>query len=241
MAYLDTYEKLKQNGLYLNPDDVEKICKKYRIKELSVFGSALRDDFREDSDVDLLVSYLKVSGHSLIDVMSVEEEFEQLLKREIDLVAIEGLKYPERRANILSTREIIYMINRGDDTIFLMDIVECCLKIIDTTKNTKYYYFEKDYQKKSTVERLIEIIGEASKKISAETRDELAYIPWKKMIGLRNVIAHEYRDIIIEVIWQAALFFVPELLNNLYKIDDLKDFINQEKLKYKKTKDMELQ
>ena len=238
---MTTYEKLQKNGLYLNPDDVERICKQYRIIELSIFGSSLRDDFREDSDVDILVSFIKKVGHSLFNFMDAEQEFERLLNREIDLVEIESLKYPERRANILLTREIIYMINRGDDAIFLMDIVECCLKIIETTKNTKYYYFEKDFQKKSTVERQIEIIGEASKKISTKTREELAHIPWKKMIGLRNVIAHEYRDIVNEVIWKAAIFFVPELLNNLYKIEDLKNFIDQEKVKFKKTKDMEFQ
>jgi len=238
---MTTYEKLQKNGLFLNPEDVERICKKYQIIELSIFGSSLRDDFREDSDVDILVSFIKKVGHSLFDILSIGEEFENLLKRKIDLVHIEGLRYPERRANILATREIIYMIPGGDDTIFLMDIADYCLSIIDITKDIEFSAFQSDYIKKSAVERQIEIIGEASKKLKSETREAYKKIPWKKIIGMRNVISHEYRDIINDVVWETAMFYVPELLKNLYQINELKNFIDQEKLKFKKTKDMEFQ
>ena len=108
MAYLETYEKLQKNGLNLNPDDVERICKKYRIKELSVFGSALRDDFREESDVDLLILFINNFGHTLLDIVDIKDEFKLLLGKEIDLAFKDRLKYPVRRENILSTSEILY-------------------------------------------------------------------------------------------------------------------------------------
>jgi hypothetical protein len=108
MAYLETYEKLQKNGLFLNPDDVERICKKYRIKELSVFGSALRDDFSEESDVDLLILFINNFGHTLLDIVDIKDEFKLLLDKEIDLAFKDRLKYPVRRENILSTSEILY-------------------------------------------------------------------------------------------------------------------------------------
>ena len=106
---MTTYEKLLKNGLHLDPKDVERICKKYRIKELSIFGSAIRDDFSEKSDVDLLVSFINNMEVGLFEVIDVINEFELLLKRKIDLVPKEGLKYPVRRQNILTTREIVYV------------------------------------------------------------------------------------------------------------------------------------
>ena len=48
---MNTYEKLKKNGLIVNPIDIERLCIKHKIKELSIFGSAIRDDFDENSDV----------------------------------------------------------------------------------------------------------------------------------------------------------------------------------------------
>jgi len=103
-----TIEKLQKNGVFLNYNDVIRLCKKYYIIELSIFGSSIRDDFSQDSDVDILVSFEPNSKISLFDIMELEEEFSQLLNREVDLVEKESLKNPIRKDKILSTREIIY-------------------------------------------------------------------------------------------------------------------------------------
>jgi predicted nucleotidyltransferase len=105
---MDTMEKLRRNGIFLNYDDIENICKKYYINELSIFGSSIRNDFNEDSDIDILVSFSKNSNIDLFDIMNLEKEFSQLLKREVDIVEKEALKNPIRKTRILSTREIIY-------------------------------------------------------------------------------------------------------------------------------------
>ena len=107
---MNTYEKLKKNGLFVNPIDIEKLCIKYKIKELSIFGSAIRDDFNENSDVDLLISFINNMEVGLFEVFDVEEELSQLLKRKIDIIPKEGLTLPVRKERILSTREIIYAV-----------------------------------------------------------------------------------------------------------------------------------
>jgi len=127
------------------------------------------------------------------------------------------------------------MLNDNDIDL-LEDIVDCVLKIVVSTKKIKYYYFENNYEKISTVERQLHIIGEASKKISKEARDIYITIPWDKMIGLRNRIAHEYGDLLIERLWYISIESVPELLSELNKIDELKDYIKQEKRKIKENK-----
>ena len=105
---MEAIEKLRKNGIFLNYDDVIRLCKKYFITELSIFGSSIRDDFAQNSDVDILVSFEENSKITLYDIMELEKEFSQLLSRKVDIVEKESLKNPIRKNMILSTREIIY-------------------------------------------------------------------------------------------------------------------------------------
>jgi len=105
---METIEKLKKNGIFLDYNDIIFLCKKYGINELSIFGSSIRDDFTQNSDVDILVSFGYKSEITLFDIMDLEDEFSQLLNRAVDIVEKESLKNPIRRNRILSTREIIY-------------------------------------------------------------------------------------------------------------------------------------
>ena len=101
-------EKLQKNGIFFNLDDVVCICKKYHVMELSIFGSSIRDDFTQESDVDILVSFKKNSVINLFDIIELKKEFSMMLNREVDIVEKESLKNPIRKKKILSTREIIY-------------------------------------------------------------------------------------------------------------------------------------
>ena len=105
---MGTIEKLERNGIFLNYDDVLYLCKKYCIIELSIFGSSIRDDFTQNSDIDILVSFAPISQITLFDIIELENEFSILLNRKVDIVEKESLKNPIRKNKILSTREIIY-------------------------------------------------------------------------------------------------------------------------------------
>jgi len=84
------------------------LCRKWKIKELSIFGSALRDDFRPDSDVDLVVKFYPESRWSLWDFYAIQEELEELFGRKVDLVEVEGIVNPIRRRNILNSLQVVY-------------------------------------------------------------------------------------------------------------------------------------
>jgi predicted nucleotidyltransferase len=105
---METIEKMQKNGIFIEYKDIIFLCEKYDIKELSIFGSSLRDDFTQDSDVDILVSFGNSLEITLFNIMDLEKEFSQLLKRNVDIVEKESLKNPVRKNRILSTREIIY-------------------------------------------------------------------------------------------------------------------------------------
>ena len=105
---METLEKLRKNGLFPNYSEIIDICKNNHIAELSIFGSSIRDDFNQNSDVDILISFDNASNISLFDIMDLERELSQLFQREVNIVEKESLKNPIRRNRILSTREIIY-------------------------------------------------------------------------------------------------------------------------------------
>ena len=107
---METIEKLQKNGIFLEYNDVLKLCEKYFIIELSIFGSSIREDFSQNSDVDILVSFDQNSKTTLFDIIELENEFTKLLGREVDIVEKESLKNPIRKNKILSSREIIYAV-----------------------------------------------------------------------------------------------------------------------------------
>jgi len=103
-----TAKQIVQERLGVDPRVIEGFCRKWRIRELSLFGSALREDFRPDSDVDLLVVFEPDDGWDLWDIIAIESELEQLFGRKVDLVEKRALKNPFRRYEILTTRQILY-------------------------------------------------------------------------------------------------------------------------------------
>jgi uncharacterized protein len=87
---------------------IGEFCKRWSITEFSLFGSVLRDDFRPDSDIDVLVSIDPNAQIGLLEIAQMQIELENIFKRSVDMVEKEGLRNPYRRHEILSTAQVIY-------------------------------------------------------------------------------------------------------------------------------------
>lgn len=87
---------------------IAEFCKRWSITEFSLFGSVLREDFRHDSDVDVLVSIDPKAHIGLFEIAEMIIELEKMFKRPVDLVEKEGLRNPYRRNEILGTAKVIY-------------------------------------------------------------------------------------------------------------------------------------
>ena len=97
--------------LGITDNELVEFCQRWQITELSLFGSVLRDDFRPDSDVDLLVRYEAGAHWSLIDHIGIENELAAIMGRKVDLVskpAVEKSNNWLRRRNILDSAELVY-------------------------------------------------------------------------------------------------------------------------------------
>ena len=94
--------------LAIDRQRIQAFCRKWGVRELAVFGSALREDFSPDSDVDVLVDLPEGHGLTLYDWLDMIEELKDIFGRDVDLVAKKALKNPFRRHEILRTAEVVY-------------------------------------------------------------------------------------------------------------------------------------
>ncbi|NOS99378.1 MAG: nucleotidyltransferase family protein [Phycisphaerales bacterium] len=97
-----------QPRIPIDANCVAQFCRKWRIVEFALFGSVLRDDFRPDSDVDVLVGFNPDAPWSLWDHMDMQDELATMFGRPVDLVSKRALKNPFRRHEILTARQVIY-------------------------------------------------------------------------------------------------------------------------------------
>lgn len=96
------------NKLYLPQDKIIAFCRKWKIKELALFGSVLREDFGPDSDVDVLVTFAPGGGITFDNRVEMLDELAAIFGREVDLVEKQALRNPFRRHVILTTKEVLY-------------------------------------------------------------------------------------------------------------------------------------
>src|SRR5438128_640164 len=86
-------------------ESIKAFCRRWKIQELSLFGSILGESFNQDSDIDFLVTFYPNARLTLIDWVHMEDELKQMLGRDIDLVsrkAVESSQNWIRKRNILS-------------------------------------------------------------------------------------------------------------------------------------------
>jgi uncharacterized protein len=98
---------VRQN-IDISTDRIGEFCRRWKIRELSLFGSVLREDFRPDSDVDVLVSFQPDDPWDLFDLGQMRDELMDMFGREVDVIEEEGLRNPFRRRTIMDTRQVIY-------------------------------------------------------------------------------------------------------------------------------------
>ena len=90
---------------------IKGFCKRWKVTEFALFGSVLRPDFRPDSDVDILVSFAPDAHWTLFDLVTMQDELEEIFGREVDLVEREAIEQSPnyfRRKSILKNPEVIY-------------------------------------------------------------------------------------------------------------------------------------
>lgn len=99
------------SNIPLPQTQLTEFCQRWKVRELALFGSVLRDDFQPNSDIDILITFAPEAKRGAFVLAQMQEELETIFGRNVDLVskrAIERSQNPIRRQNILESAQIIY-------------------------------------------------------------------------------------------------------------------------------------
>lgn len=102
-------------------------------------------------------------------------------------------------------------MSKRDLRLFLQDMFDSMIKIEEWTSGQSYADFVRDRRTGDAVIRNLEVIGEASKYVPDQLRRRFDQIPWKRVVGFRNVAIHQYMDVDWNIVWTIATQRLPEI------------------------------
>ena len=100
-------QPIQLGAVQVDESKLAELCRRYRVRELSLFGSAARGEMRPESDIDLLVEFLPGAKVDLVEYSGLMLDLSKLIGRKVDLVSKNGLK-PLIRASVLEEARLVY-------------------------------------------------------------------------------------------------------------------------------------
>lgn len=213
---------------------IRAYCHERPIRRLLLFGSALRDDFSPESDIDLLVEYAPEADLDAFYIIRQQREFSELIGRPVDLGTPQSLS-PYIRQEVIDSAEPIYdvdgiypsrskpMLKKPDkDRLRLLDLRDAAVKARRfTTGRTRADIDENEILQLALV-KTIETTGEAANHVSEETRALAPDIDWGDIVGMRNKLVHGYTNINCDVLWEVITNRLPPLVAELNRLIETK-------------------
>ncbi|GEM_PF-32656 len=219
--------------IHASPEQIAAFCRAHHIRWLALFGSVLRDDFRDDSDVDVL--YALEPGQT-IERFAVAEELSGLLGgHEADFICITNLKW-RIRDRVFADAETLYgdppeEVTRareirslhGDsivrnENLYLGDMLDNARETQEIVTGKTRDDYDTNRMLQLSVLHLVQTIGEAATKVSRQTRASNPAIPWEQIIGMRNVLVHRYGDVDDDVLWKTVTDDLAPLIAELERM-----------------------
>ncbi len=228
-------QTLINERLKVSPTQIAKFCQRWKITEFALFGSVLRDNFRPDSDIDVLVTFAPDVHVSLFAFVDIQDELAELFKRDVDVVSKSSIQESEnylRRQHILSSANLIYSSDPQANTdqfnpqlklighfteidrdrTLLLDIVLASRKIQQYVAGVDGETFEQSTLLQDASVRQLEILGEAARRLSQPMRDSYPDIPWSAILGMKNRLIHDYNRVNTAIIWNVIFQELPDLI-----------------------------
>ncbi len=108
-------------------------------------------------------------------------------------------------------------MSKADDVVRLRHMLDAVRKVIELTRTSERTDLDKDEKLALAVVRLLEILGEAAKKVSQKCRQDYPAIPWRQIAGARDRLIHGYFDVDLDIVWKIVSVDLPPLVAQLEK------------------------
>ena len=218
-------------ALPLTQDQLEDFCRRHGIRRLALFGSVLRDDFGPGSDVDVLVDFER-GDRSFRAMLDAKAELSELLGgREVDLIQRSSLNRWVR-ARVFAEEAVIYDRDEGEpfgklgttprvrrrpsvnerDELSFGHMLDNARRAIAIAADADRARFEDEEMLRLALTHLVQIVGEAARRVSPEGRAAHPEIPWQQIVGMRNVLVHNYDDAHEPKVWETVVEDLPPLV-----------------------------
>jgi hypothetical protein len=216
--------------LAFSGEELTELCQRHQVRELALFGSVLRDDFREDSDIDVLVEFEPGARVGLFEFIELKEELATLFGREVDLVSKGGLRWFNRE-QVLDSAELVYSSVSGyreprgldqassraaasfdRDLLRLHVAAEACAGIADLIDGAVWETLETDDLRQSAALFELHRLGEVLNRLSPELRAHHSDIPWQQLIDAGRRTVEDYRN----TRWDAAREIMTTLVPQVH-------------------------
>ena len=110
-----------------------------------------------------------------------------------------------------------------NDLSYLRDMLDWALEAQEQVSAETRHSFEGNRRLQLALLHVLATVGEAASKLTAEFKQDNAHIPWAKIVGMRNRLIHNYRAVVLDVVWDTVIVDIPLLIDELRRIlnDDL--------------------
>jgi uncharacterized protein with HEPN domain len=105
-----------------------------------------------------------------------------------------------------------------DDLVYLQNMLEIALKAVNKTRDLTKTEYERDENLQLALAHLIQIIGEAARRVSERTTGKHPEIPWSNIIGMRHKVVHDYLELDEDIIWDVVTADLPKLIKQLVEL-----------------------
>jgi uncharacterized protein with HEPN domain len=104
------------------------------------------------------------------------------------------------------------------DDAYLLDMLEAARRALEYAADLTFETFSQNNRDQDAIIRRLEIVGEAARSVSEAYREDHPEIPWPAIVGMRHRLAHDYRRIDVDVVWETVQQKIPELIAQLERL-----------------------
>ncbi|MFA7695452.1 MAG: nucleotidyltransferase domain-containing protein [Methanoregula sp.] len=206
--------RIANRHMAIPKETIRAFCKKWNIHSFSFYGSIMRDDFRPDSDIDVMIEFSPDDRTSLPDMSTMQEELEAFFSRKVDLVDRKSIEQSEnyiRRKGILSGKPPVLR-----QMSYLLDMLISAKNLRKITGNSSAEMSDRDEMLFHAISYHCRWLAVSAQRVDAPTRRKYPDIPWDRLLKMYDSFEADFcrpdRELIKEIVWEVVPRIIPVLV-----------------------------